>query len=165
MLQTRVKSLSKGNNSKKDVLTSNVNLKESSTVPLSSVTGSAYEDRTTDGWPDENEGDDFSPPEEHYEQVKPSLKKNGKLDSYATTDDKLKKPSGQIKWKDIPKVEPQITHAEDDLSALLQVSCLLLSWLYKKSRAHLYLEHVNISGRRGPCKCPPDPSRGDHEYC
>ncbi|XP_020202819.1 kinesin-like protein KIN-13B [Cajanus cajan] len=116
----RVKSLSKGNISKKDVMTSNVNLKESSTVPLSSVTGIAYEDRMTDGWPDENEGDDFSPPEEHYEQVKPSLKKNGKVDSYATTEDKLKKPSGQIKWKELPKVEPQTTHAEDDLNALLQ---------------------------------------------
>ncbi|TKY48166.1 Kinesin-13A protein [Spatholobus suberectus] len=116
----RVKSLSKGNISKKDVLTSNFNLKESSTVPLSSVTGSVYEDRMTDGWPDENEGDDFSPPEEYYEQVKPSLKKNGKMESYATIDDKLNKPSGQIKWKDLPKVERQTTHTEDDLNALLQ---------------------------------------------
>ncbi|KAL9323093.1 hypothetical protein ACSQ67_011146 [Phaseolus vulgaris] len=116
----RVKSLSKGNNTKKDAISTNFNLKESTTVPLSSITGSAYEDRTTDGWPDENEGDDFSPPEEYYEQVKPSLKKNGKMESYATTDDKLKKPSGLMKWKDLPKVEPQTTRAEDDLNALLQ---------------------------------------------
>jgi len=126
LLQTRVKSLSKGNNTKKDAISSNFNLKESTAVPLSSIAGSAYEDRTTDGWPDENEGDDFSPPEEYYEQVKPSLKKNVKMESYATTDDKLKKPSGLMKWKDLPKVEPQTTHAEDDLNALLQVSCWLL---------------------------------------
>ncbi|KAK7271913.1 hypothetical protein RJT34_28183 [Clitoria ternatea] len=115
----RVKSLSKGNSSKKDALSSNFNLKESTTVPLSSVAGSAYEDRTTDTWHDENE-DDFSPAEEYYEQVKPSLKKNVKMESYATTDDKLRKPSGQIKWKELPKIEPQTTHAEDDLNALLQ---------------------------------------------
>ncbi|KAK7325178.1 hypothetical protein VNO77_29314 [Canavalia gladiata] len=116
----RVKSLSKGNNTKKEALSSNFNLKESTTVPLSSVTGSTYDDRTTDAWHDENEGDDFSPTEEYYEQVKPPLKKNGKMELYAATDDKLKKPSGQIKWRDLPKVEPQTTHNEDDLNALLQ---------------------------------------------
>lgn len=120
-LKSRVKSLSKGNNSKKDVLSSNFNLKESITVPLSSVTAPAYEDHTADAWHDENEGDDFSPPEEYYEQVKPSLKKNGRMDSYAMTDERLKKPSGLVKWKDLPRVEPKITNPEDDLSALLQV--------------------------------------------
>ncbi|CAJ2661251.1 kinesin-like protein KIF2A-like [Trifolium pratense] len=116
----RVKSLSKGNNSKKDVLSSNFNLKESITVPLSSVTAPAYEDYTADAWRDENEGDDFSPPEEYYEQVKPPLKKNVRMESYAMTDDKLKKPSGLVKWKDLPKPEPKPTNSEDDLSALLQ---------------------------------------------
>ncbi|XP_061338537.1 kinesin-like protein KIN-13B [Gastrolobium bilobum] len=116
----RVKSLSKGNNSKKDVLSSNLNLKESTTVPLS-VKASAYEDRTADTWDDENEGDDLSPSEEYYEQVKPPpLKKNGKMEPYDTIDDKLKKPSGQIKWKDLPKVERKTAHSEDDLNALLQ---------------------------------------------
>lgn len=116
----RVKSLSKGNNSKKDVLSSTFNLKESTTVPLSSVTASAYEDCTADAWSDENEGGDFSPSEEYYEQVKPSLKKNGKMESYATTEVKLKKPSGQIKWKDLPKAEPKAASPEDDLNDLLQ---------------------------------------------
>ncbi|KAK7261820.1 hypothetical protein RIF29_28141 [Crotalaria pallida] len=116
----RVKSLSKGNNSKKDVLSSN--LRESTTVPLSSVTASGYEDRTADTWQDENDGDDFSPPEDYYEPVKPSWKKNGKMDPYgtSTTDDKLKKPNSQIKWKDLPKVEPITANPEDDLNALLQ---------------------------------------------
>lgn len=121
-----MKSLSKGNNSKKDVLSSNFNLKESITVPLSSVTAPVYEDHTADAWHDENEGDDFSPPEEYYEQVKPPLKKNVRMESYAMTDDKSKKPSGLVKWKDLPKAEPKPANSEDDLSALLQVICWLL---------------------------------------
>lgn len=104
----------------------NFNLKESTTVPLSYAAAPAYEDHAADAWHDENEGDDFSPSEEYYEQVKPPLKKNGKMESYTTTDDKLKKPGGQIKWKDVPKVEPKITNAEDDLTALLQVIYCLL---------------------------------------
>ncbi|KAK7294197.1 hypothetical protein RJT34_17083 [Clitoria ternatea] len=116
----RVKSLSKGNNSKKDVLSSNFNLKESTTVPLSSINMYSYEDRATDTWLEENDGDDFSPPEDYCEQVKPSWKKNGKTEPYGATDDKLRKPNGQIKWKDIPKVEPKTIHADDDLNALLQ---------------------------------------------
>ncbi|BAT98515.1 hypothetical protein LR48_Vigan406s016400 [Vigna angularis] len=117
----RVKSLSKGNNSKKDVLSSNFNLKDSITIPLSSVNTYAYEDRTTDTWPEEKDGDEFSPPEDYYEQVKPSWKKNGKIEPYGVTDDKFKKPpNGQIKWKDIPKVEPKTVQPDDDLNALLQ---------------------------------------------
>ncbi|KAL2338081.1 hypothetical protein Fmac_012527 [Flemingia macrophylla] len=116
----RVKSLSKGNNSKKDVLSSNFNLKESTTIPLSSVNTYAYEDRVSDTWPEENDGDEFSPSEDYCEQVKPSWKKNGKIEPYGATDDKFKKPSGQIKWKDIPKVEPKTVHSDDDLNALLQ---------------------------------------------
>ncbi|RDY04745.1 Kinesin-like protein KIN-13B [Mucuna pruriens] len=116
----RVKSLSKGNNSKKDVLSSNFNLKESTTIPLSSVNTYAYEDRPADTWPEENDGDEFSPPEDYCEQVKPSWKKNGKIEPYGATDDKFKKPNDQIKWKDIPKVEPKTVHSDDDLNALLQ---------------------------------------------
>ncbi|KAK7255368.1 hypothetical protein RIF29_28777 [Crotalaria pallida] len=117
----RVKSLSKGNNSKKEVLSSNFNLKESTTIPLSSVAASAYGDRTADTWLEENDEDEFSPSEEYYyEQLKPSLKKNEKMELYGETDDKLKKPYGQIKWKDLPKVEPKTARLDDDLNALLQ---------------------------------------------
>ncbi|KAF7843345.1 kinesin-like protein KIN-13B [Senna tora] len=119
--QTRVKSLSKGNNPKKDVLSSNFNLKESTTIPLSSVTTSTFEDRTADAWPEEDDGDEFSPSEEYCEQVKPSWKKNGKMEPFGTTDNKFKKPNSQIKWKDIPKVEPKVANSDDDdLNALLQ---------------------------------------------
>ncbi|XP_028771728.1 kinesin-like protein KIN-13B [Neltuma alba] len=118
----RVKSLSKGNTTKKDVSSTNFNPKESTTVPLSSITTSTYEDRTADTWPEEDDGDEFSPPEEYYDQVKPSWKKNGKIEPYGTTDDKLKKPNGQtqIKWNDLPKAEPKVVHSEDDLNALLK---------------------------------------------
>ncbi|KAL5160209.1 Kinesin-like protein KIN-13B [Glycine soja] len=117
----RVKSLSKGNNSKKDVLSSNFNLKESTTIPLSSINTYTYEDRAADTWPEENDGDEFSSPEDYCEPVKPSWKKNGKVEPYGATDDKFKKPNGQIKWKDIPKVEPKTVHSDDDdLTALLQ---------------------------------------------
>ncbi|XP_054785076.1 kinesin-like protein KIN-13B [Prosopis cineraria] len=115
----RVKSLSKGSNPKKEVVSSNFNPKESTTIPLSAVSASTFEDRATDVWPEENEDDEFSPPEEYYEQGKPSWKKNGKIESYSTAEDKLKKPNSQIKWKDMPKVE-STTLLDDDLNALLQ---------------------------------------------
>ncbi|KAG5000792.1 hypothetical protein JHK87_021864 [Glycine soja] len=116
----RVKSLSKGNNSKKDVLSSNFNLKESTTISLSSVNTYTYEDRAADAWPEENDGDEFSSPEDYCEPVKPSWKKNEKVEQYSATDEKFKKPNHQIKWKDIPKVEPKTVHSDDDLTALLQ---------------------------------------------
>ncbi|XP_054779868.1 kinesin-like protein KIN-13B isoform X1 [Prosopis cineraria] len=118
----RVKSLSKGNNTKKDVSSTNFNPKESTTVPLSSITASTFEDRTADTWPEEDDGDEFSPSEEYYDQVKPSWKKNGKIEPHGTTDDKLKKPNGQtqIRRNDLPKAEPKVAHSDDDLNALLK---------------------------------------------
>ena len=58
---SRVKSLSKGNASKKDVLSSTLNLKESTTVPLSSVlpVASTFEDDANDAWPEQDERDDL----------------------------------------------------------------------------------------------------------
>ncbi|KAL5538018.1 hypothetical protein UlMin_045345 [Ulmus minor] len=119
----RVKSLSKGNNPKKDVLPATINLKESTAVPLSSVlpTSSTYEDDRTDSWL-EQESEDFDALEESYEQVKPTWKKNGKLDQYnmSTSEDKLRRLNGQTKWKDAPKVEFRNSHSDEDLNALLQ---------------------------------------------
>lgn len=116
-IKSRVKSLSKGSNPKKDVLPPTLNLKESTTVPLSSVlpTSSNFED-------DQDGSDDFDAPEETYEPPKPVWKKNGKLEPYniPTTDDKLRRPNGQTqtKWNEIPRN----SHSDDDLSALLQVT-------------------------------------------
>ncbi|KAF7800793.1 kinesin-like protein KIN-13B [Senna tora] len=68
---------------------------ESTTIPLSSVTTSTFEDRTADAWPEEDDGDEFSPSEEYCEQ--------------------------SDQRKDIPKVEPKVANSDDDdLNALLQ---------------------------------------------
>ncbi|KAI4329253.1 hypothetical protein L6164_021540 [Bauhinia variegata] len=115
----RVKSLSKGNNTKKDVLSSNFNLKESTTIPLSSVTASTFEDCAADAWREGNDEDELSPSEEYCKQEKPTWKKNVKIDSYVTTEDKVKKPNGQIKWN-LPKAESKVSHADEDLNSLLQ---------------------------------------------
>ncbi|KAL0397059.1 UNVERIFIED_CONTAM: Kinesin-like protein KIN-13B [Sesamum calycinum] len=86
----RVKSLSKANNSKKDVLSSTTNLKESTTQPLSSVVppASTFEDDTGDSWPEQTDREEYD--EDFYEQEKPSWKKNSKIDSYnfSNSDDK-----------------------------------------------------------------------------
>ncbi|GMN37234.1 hypothetical protein TIFTF001_006639 [Ficus carica] len=115
----RVKSLSKGSNPKKDVLPPTLNLKESTTVPLSSVLP------TSSNFEDEQDGsDEFDAPEETYEQPKPVWKKNGKLEPFSipTSEDKLRRPNGQTqtKWKEMPKAESRNSHSDDDLSALLQ---------------------------------------------
>lgn len=119
-----MKSLSKGNNSKKDVLSSTLNLKESTTMPLSSVlpTVSSFED-DTDAWPEQNEREDFDASEDSYEPEKPVWNKSGKLEQFSlsTTEDKLRKPNPQTKWKDQSKPGFKNSNSDDDLTALLQV--------------------------------------------
>ncbi|GKV43360.1 hypothetical protein SLEP1_g50660 [Rubroshorea leprosula] len=120
----RVKSLSKGNNTKKDVLSSTLNLKESTKLPLSSVlqTASTVEDDITDTWPEQDERDDFDASEDSYEPEKPMWKKNGKLDpySFSSSEDKVWKPNSQTKWNDLPKSDLRNSSSDDDLNALLQ---------------------------------------------
>lgn len=118
----RVKSLSKG--SKKDLLSSTINLKESTTVPLSSVLPptSTYEDDAADSWPEQADGDDYDASEEFYEPVKPVWKKNGKVDAYAfsSSEDKVRRTTSQTKWKEPPKSDFRNLQSDDDLSALLK---------------------------------------------
>ncbi|MBA0724470.1 hypothetical protein Golax_021159 [Gossypium laxum] len=120
----RVKSLSKGGNSKKDVLSSTMNLKESTPQPLSLglPTASTFEDDINDTWPDQNERDDFNAPEDSFEQEKLMWKKNGKLDQYgfSTAENKLRKPNGQTKWKEPVRSDIKHSKSDDDLNALLQ---------------------------------------------
>lgn len=122
-LYSRVKSLSKGGNSKKDMFSSTLNLKESTNLPLSSVLPvvPTYEDDMTDVWPDQNERDEFDV-EEAYEQEKPSWK-NGGQEPYNISyqEDKFRKSNGQTKWKEPPIFDSKISHSDDDLNALLQV--------------------------------------------
>lgn len=116
----RVKSLSKGN-SKRDVLSSTANLKESTTQPLSSIMPPTptFEDEAGDSWLEQTEKDEYE--EDFYEQEKPSLK-NSKAESlnFATSDDKTKRANGQAKWKEPPKSEMTYSNSDDDLDALLK---------------------------------------------
>ncbi|KAK6914892.1 Kinesin motor domain [Dillenia turbinata] len=120
----RVKSLSKGNNSKKEALSSTLNVKESTTFPLSSVlpAASTYEDDVTDTWTDQNERENLDSLEESYDQEKPPWKRNGKLDTfqYSVPEDKARKANGQMKWKDQPKTDAKYSRADDDLNDLLK---------------------------------------------
>lgn len=116
----RVKSLSKSN-SKRDVLSSTTNLKESTTQPLSSIMppSSTFEDEAGDSWLEQTEKDEYE--EDFYEQEKPSLK-NLKAESlnFVTSDDKTKRGNGQAKWKEPPKSEITYSNSDDDLDALLK---------------------------------------------
>lgn len=125
----RVKSLSKGNNGKKDNMLSSVNLRESTNFPLSSALPAMLKDSSIDGWPQPVERDEYDIPEETYDQAKISWKKNGKLESgvYAP-EDKIKTAKGQTKRKDTSKVETKNLDSEDDeLNDLLQVKLIVLT--------------------------------------
>ncbi|XVE52097.1 hypothetical protein DITRI_Ditri02bG0093900 [Diplodiscus trichospermus] len=120
----RVKSLSKGGNPKKDVLSSTLNLKESTAQPLSLVlpTASPFEDDTNDTWPGQSERDYFDASEDSFEQEKMMWKKNGKPDQYSfsTSEDKSWKPNGQTKWKETLRSDFKHSKSDNDLNALLQ---------------------------------------------
>ncbi|KAK6148852.1 hypothetical protein DH2020_016377 [Rehmannia glutinosa] len=118
----RVKSLSKGNNSKKDVLSSTSNLKESMAQPLSSVLppASTLEDDTGDSWPEQTDREEYD--DDFYEPEKPTWKKNTKVESYnfSNMDDKMKRANGQSKWMEPPRAEMKHSNSDDNLNALLK---------------------------------------------
>ncbi|KAL7222194.1 hypothetical protein ACSBR1_023995 [Camellia fascicularis] len=120
----RVKSLSKGNNSKTDTLSLTLNLKESTTMPLSSILppGPTFEDDIDDSWFEQADRDEFDVSEEFQEPEKPLWKKNGKVESYgiSNSEDKVRKSIGQTKWKDPPKFDTKNLHPDNDLNALLK---------------------------------------------
>ncbi|KAF5726885.1 hypothetical protein HS088_TW22G00570 [Tripterygium wilfordii] len=122
--QTRVKSLSKGNNPRKDVLSSTMNLKESTTVPLSSALPSVsnFENDMTDAWPQQNEGDNYDVSEDSYEHERPMWKKSCKLEQYSISisEDKTRKPNHQTKWNELLKADLKSSSSDDELNALLQ---------------------------------------------
>ncbi|KAK9102635.1 hypothetical protein Sjap_019889 [Stephania japonica] len=145
----RVKSLSKGgNNAKKDPLLATLNIRESTTVPLSSVlpTSSTMEATMIDapiehnrfGWIKQLESEsslpynidrvssgreeDFDFSEEYYEPEKPSSwKKNVKQEAFHVPpkEDKMRKAEPQTKWKDMADFDDSLD-PEQDLSALLK---------------------------------------------
>ncbi|KAL9232078.1 hypothetical protein vseg_007224 [Gypsophila vaccaria] len=117
----RVKSLSKGNTQKKDTLLPSANLRESTTVPLSSGLPTMLRDNSSDLWSQPIEKEDYEIQEETYDQPK-FARKNVKVESSAyTSEDKISIAKGQAKWKDVPKVEVKsLDSDDDDLNDLLQ---------------------------------------------
>lgn len=117
-----MKSLSRGN-TKKDVLSSTSNLKESISQPLSSVfpPATTFEDDTGDSWPEQTDREDYD--EDFYEQEKPTWKKNSRVElhSLPNPDDKMKRNNIQSKWKEPPKSEIKYSNSDDDLTSLLKV--------------------------------------------
>ncbi|KAK4781194.1 hypothetical protein SAY87_017300 [Trapa incisa] len=117
----RVKSLSKGNNAKKDV----VNLKESISLPLSSVASNAsnFEEDITNSWQEDVAADDYDFSEESYEQERPVLKKSsGRLETVNLPyqQERYQRSNVQNKWKDQQKITAGNTNVDHDLDALLQ---------------------------------------------
>ncbi|KAK4791548.1 hypothetical protein SAY86_031961 [Trapa natans] len=117
----RVKSLSKGNNAKKDA----VNLKESISLPLSSVASNAsnFEEDITNSWQEDVAADDYDFSEESYEQERPVLKKSsGRLETVNLPyqQERYQRSNVQNKWKDQQKITAGNTNVDHDLDALLQ---------------------------------------------
>lgn len=123
-LHSRVKSLSKGSNPKKDMLPSTLNLKEPTNLPLPSAlpTASTFEVDTNDTWPVQVEKEEVDASEEPYYEAKTLWKRNGKLEQYnvSASEDKVRKPNGQTKLE-LPKFHSRNSNSDDDLNALLQV--------------------------------------------
>lgn len=117
----RVKSLSKGNNAKKDITLPSTNPRESTNLPLPSGLPAALKDDSNDAWLQSVERDEYDIPEEIYDQAKVAWKKNGKLDSGSYAEDKKRTAKGQAKWIDVSKVETKnLDSDDDDLNDLLQ---------------------------------------------
>lgn len=121
----RVKSLSKGNTSKKEVISTTTNIRESTTISMSSAIPAApmMKDDVSDAWGQRVQKEEYELPEESYDQVKLPWKKNGgKLDSsgFSTLDDNVRKSNAQAKRKDQPRYESRNSDSDDDLNGLLQ---------------------------------------------
>ena len=120
-----MKSLSKGNNSKKDTLASTLNLRGSTTLPLSSVLPPrpTYEDDIGDSWPEHSDGEEIDGSIEFEEPEKSLSKKNGRIEAYniSNLEDKARKVNGQTKLKVPTKFDSKSSHSDDDLNALLKV--------------------------------------------
>ncbi|KVH92968.1 Kinesin, motor domain-containing protein [Cynara cardunculus var. scolymus] len=118
----RVKSLSKGN--KKDAISSTLNVKESMSVPLSSVLPpvSPYDDGMVDSYPEQADEDDYDTTEEFYETEQPSWKNNAKAEAYGSLNgqDKSRRINVQTKLKEPPKPDSRNWNQDDDLNALLK---------------------------------------------
>ncbi|RAL41742.1 hypothetical protein DM860_008924 [Cuscuta australis] len=119
----RVKSLSKGNNSKKDVSSSTLNLRESTMLPLNMgvVPSSTYEDDMDNSWLERTKKDDYE--DDFYEQDKPISRKNVKVEasSISNPEEKRRRNRDQPKkWKESLRPESKARNDDDDLNSLLK---------------------------------------------
>lgn len=120
----RVKSLSKGNNTKKDVLSASSNLKDSTVVPLSSSVlpcGSTLDDEY---FYEQTEREDFDVSDEfNVEPEKPYRRSTARQEppQFFASEDKMRRTSVQVKLKDLPKVDiVKSGHLDDGLNVLLK---------------------------------------------
>ena len=146
-----MKSLSKGNTVKKDTFSSTLNLKESTTGPLTSVLPSGTTFGNEPARVDRNERNEFDVSEEIFEQRKPLWKKNGKLETYRTSvavENVHKSNNQPTKWKDMPKADSRNSNSDDDLNDLLQVNRKklnnsIISKLQENNHSLLHFFHLS----------------------
>lgn len=146
-----MKSLSKGNNVKKDTFSSTLNVKESTTGPLTSALPSGTMFENEPAWVGRTEREEVDVSEESFEQRKPLWKKNGKLEPYRTSVavENGHKSNNQVKWKDMLKADSHNSNSDDDLNDLLQVKQKNLTLLSKPWEninpllKHLYNFHLS----------------------
>lgn len=69
--------------------------------------------------------EDYDYSEEAYEQDKPSWKK-GKADAYFASplENRMRRADSRTKWKNVPEVDANDLHSDEDLNALLKVEAL-----------------------------------------
>ncbi|KAK4783937.1 hypothetical protein SAY86_018305 [Trapa natans] len=116
----RVKSLSKGSNARKDV----INLKESISMPLSSVAPNAsnFVEDIIHPWTEET-ADDYDFSVESYGQERQVLmKSSSRMEAFGFSplQERSQIPNVQNKWTYQQKVNTSSIHVDDDLNALLQ---------------------------------------------
>uniref|UniRef100_A0A7N0TJ06 Kinesin-like protein n=1 Tax=Kalanchoe fedtschenkoi TaxID=63787 RepID=A0A7N0TJ06_KALFE len=119
----RVKSLSKGNGSRREVTQMNTSLRESTTFLSSSAVPvpSPYD---VDELPKQTEGNEIDLVEEQYESDNSQLKYNQRLGSYhapaaPAPENVMRRANGLTQVKE-SKSEPQTSQSDDDLNFLLQ---------------------------------------------
>ncbi|XP_051147706.1 kinesin-like protein KIN-13B isoform X2 [Andrographis paniculata] len=106
----RVKSLSKGNNSKRDTSFSTSNLKESTPPPPPPT---FEDDDSVEPQPEEYE-------DEFYEPEKWTWKKTMKVGSYSNVDEGAKRANSHAKLVGAPKLEMKHSNPDNNLAALLK---------------------------------------------
>lgn len=104
-----------------------LNVRESTTFPVSSGIPASLKDDSDDAWPQPIERDEYEMLDETYDQTKVSWKKSTKLDSFPyTSEDKIRTAKSQAKWNEQSEVDAKdLDSDEDGLNDLLQVKAFI----------------------------------------